>query len=88
MHEAGHLATFSDYLKWLEAKMIMRMTDVCSELGVSRASVYRLLQSGSFPKPLKLGKRAIGWERDHIQQWIKSLRSARQTEQAQGARYE
>ena len=85
MHEAGHLATFSDYLKWLEAKMIMRMTDVCSELGVSRASVYRLLQSGSFPKPLKLGKRAIGWERDHIQQWVKSLRPARQTEQAQGA---
>ena len=25
--------------------MIMRMTDVCSELGVSRASIYRLLQS-------------------------------------------
>ena len=85
MHEAEHLATFSDYLKWLEAKMIMRMTDVCSELGVSRASVYRLLESGGFPKPLKLGKRAIGWERDHIQQWVKSLRSARQTEQAQGA---
>jgi prophage regulatory protein len=88
MHEAGHLATFSDYLKWLEAKMIMRMTDVCSELGVSRASVYRLLQSGSFPKPLKLGKRAIGWERDHIQQWVKSRSAALQTEQAQGARYE
>ena len=85
MHEAEHLATFSDYLKWLEAKMIMRMTDVCSELGVSRASVYRLLESGGFPKPLKLGKRAIGWERDHIQQWVKSLRSARQTEQARGA---
>ena len=65
--------------------MILRMKDVCSELGVSRASVYRLLQSEGFPKPLKLGKRAIGWERDQIQQWVKSLSSARQTEQAQGA---
>ena len=65
--------------------MILRIRDVCSELGVSRASVYRLLQSEGFPKPLKLGKRAIGWERDHIQQWVKSLRSARQTEQAEGA---
>jgi len=83
-----HFATFSDHLKSPEAKMILRMKDVCSELGVSRASIYRLLQSGSFPKPLKLGKRAIGWERDHIQQWVKSLRSARQTEQAQGAKDE
>ena len=65
--------------------MISRIKDVCSELGISRASVYRLLQSGGFPKPLKLGKRAIGWERDHIQQWVKSLRSVRQTEKAQGA---
>ena len=65
--------------------MILRMKDVCSELGVSRASVYRLLQSGGFPKPLKLGKRAIGWERYHIQQWLESLRSASQTEQVQGA---
>jgi prophage regulatory protein len=85
MHEAEHLATFSDYLKWLEAKMIMRMTDVCSELGVSRASVYRLLESGGFPKPLKLGKRAIGWERDHIQQWVKSRSAAYQVKPAQGA---
>ena len=80
-----HFATFSDHLKSPEAKMILRMKDVCSELGVSRASVYRLLQSGSFPKPLKLGKRAIGWERDHIQQWVKSRGAARQAEQAQGA---
>jgi prophage regulatory protein len=85
MHEAGHLATFSDYLKSPEAKMIMRMTDVCSELGVSRASVYRLLESGGFPKPLKLGKRAIGWERDHIQQWVKSRSAAYQVKPAQGA---
>lgn len=65
--------------------MIMRMTDVCSELGVSRASVYRLLESGGFPKPLKLGKRAIGWERDHIQQWVKSRSAAYQVKPAQGA---
>jgi len=52
-----HFATFSDHLKSPEAKMILRMKDVCSELGVSRASIYRLLESGSFPKPLKLGKR-------------------------------
>ena len=80
-----HLATFSDHLKSPEAKLILRIKDVCSELGVSRASIYRLLESGSFPKPLKLGKRAIGWERDHIQQWVKSLRPADQTEPAQGA---
>ena len=83
-----HFATFSDHLKSPEAKMILRMKEVCSELGVSRASVYRLLQSGSFPKPLKLGKRAIGWERDHIQQWVKSRSAALQTEQVQGALHE
>ena len=85
MPVAELFVTFSDHLKSPEAKMILRMKDVCSELGVSRASVYRLLQSGSFPKPLKLGKRAIGWERDHIQQWVKFRRAICQTDQAQGA---
>ncbi len=40
--------------------MILRMKDVCSELGVSRASIYRLLV-WKLSKPVKLGKRAIGW---------------------------
>ena len=64
--------------------MIIRMTDVCSELGISHSSIYRLLASGSFPKPLKLSKRAIGWERDHIQEWVKSRNTACQAEPAQG----
>ena len=54
-----HFATFTDHLKSPEAKMILRMKDVCSELGVTGASIYRLLESGSFPKPLKLGSEPL-----------------------------
>ena len=56
-------ATFSDHLKSPEAKMILRMKDVCSELGVSRASVYRLLQSLQGPPCFEaphLPRHAIG----------------------------
>ena len=41
-----HFATFSDHLKSPEAKMFLRMKDVCSELGVSRAAFNAAAISG------------------------------------------
>lgn len=49
---------------------IMRIREVMETVGIGRATIYRLLSRGDFPKPLKLGERSIGWREDEIQNWI------------------
>ena len=48
MPALGHFATLSDHLKSLESKIILHMTYVCSELGISYATIYTLLASVGF----------------------------------------
>lgn len=49
---------------------IERVPDVKTRTGLSRATVYRLMDEGQFPKPIKLGARAVGWLSTDIDKWI------------------
>ena len=40
---------------------ILRRNDVQKMTGLSRSTIYRWSSNGSFPKPAKLGPRAVGW---------------------------
>lgn len=51
---------------------IMRMPEVINFTGISRATIYRLIKAGEFPKPLKLSKGIIGWTTKEIERWIRS----------------
>ena len=51
---------------------IIRLPDVISLTKLSRSSVYALIKSGSFPPPIKLSQRAIGWRQDAITNWLDS----------------
>ena len=31
-------------------------------LGISRSTIYRLMLDEEFPRPIKLGRRAVGWK--------------------------
>ena len=39
----------------------LRTNDVLARLNVSRSSLHRRRQNGTFPKPFQLGKHAVGW---------------------------
>ena len=39
---------------------------------LSKASIYRQMQMGTFPMPLRLGQRAVAWRADEIHEWIAS----------------
>ena len=54
------------------ANFILRLPTVCSRIGYCRSSIYNLVASGEFPKPIRLGPRAIGWLESDIEQWIAS----------------
>jgi prophage regulatory protein len=40
---------------------ILRRTQVEAESGYSRSTIYLRITQGLFPKPVRLGSRAVGW---------------------------
>jgi prophage regulatory protein len=49
---------------------VMRLTEVVRVIGLSRASIYRLVVAGEFPRQFKIGTSAVGWLREEIEAWI------------------
>jgi len=51
---------------------IYRRPDVESLVGLSRSTIYAMIADGTFPKPIKLGKRAVGWRHSDVLTWLQS----------------
>lgn len=49
---------------------ILRMREVIQRIGLSRSTIYKLMENNDFPKPMKLGSQAIGWRDTDIETWI------------------
>jgi len=48
----------------------VRLRQVCEMTGMSRSSIYTHIAADTFPKPFKLGQRAVAWRVAVIEQWI------------------
>jgi prophage regulatory protein len=55
------------------ATAILRLPEVLARTGLSRTNVYRRVAAGTFPAPVALGPRAVGWRESDIIEWIESL---------------
>jgi prophage regulatory protein len=53
---------------------ILRLPEVKKTVGLSRSTIYARVAAGSFPKPLQLGPRAVGWYAEDITAWLDGLR--------------
>jgi predicted DNA-binding transcriptional regulator AlpA len=51
-------------------KQVMNLNDVLALLGISKSTLYRLIDAGSFPKPFKLGVRLNAWRVETIETWL------------------
>ena len=47
-----------------------------AKLGISCSTIYAMMAAGKFPKPIKLGRRAVGWRNKDIQDWVRSKMDA------------
>ncbi len=50
---------------------ILRRPAVEATTGLSRSTIYHHMQAGTFPKPIKLGAKAVGWLESEVVAWIK-----------------
>ncbi|MCB1358265.1 MAG: AlpA family transcriptional regulator [Maritimibacter sp.] len=51
---------------------ILRRPEIETLTGLSRSTIYAMMSEGTFPKPIRLGRRAVGWTESCIQEWIES----------------
>lgn len=58
-------------------KRIVRLRDVRIMTGKSRSSIYAEITDGRFPKQVKIGKRAVGWDCAAIQSYIRDKLNGR-----------
>jgi prophage regulatory protein len=49
---------------------ILRLPDVIERVGFSRSSIYAFVDNGTFPKPVQIGIRAVGWLDSDVDDWI------------------
>jgi prophage regulatory protein len=51
---------------------ILRRKQVEARTGLRRSTIYSKVASGDFPRPVRLGARAVGWVEAEISQWLTS----------------
>ena len=55
---------------------VVRMGELLRRLQISRATVYRWVDGGKFPRPVRLGERTIGWRESALSAWLSEREAA------------
>lgn len=48
----------------------MKIAEVINVTAMSKATIYRLMKTGDFPAPTKLGHRLVRWHIAKIKAWM------------------
>lgn len=51
-------------------KQFIKLSIVCKKTAKSRSATYKAIKDGTFPKPYKIGERAVAWLVSDIDAWI------------------
>ena len=52
------------------ALTIIRRKQVEARTGLSRSTIYERIRAGTFPAPVSLGAKAVGWVEGEIDAWL------------------
>lgn len=52
------------------ATAILRLPAVKARTRLSRSTIYLRISEGSFPRPVSLGGRAVGWIEGEVNDWL------------------
>ena len=51
-------------------RRVLRLPDVMRRTGKRRTSLLQAIQRGQFPRPIRIGARAIGFVEAEVEDWI------------------
>lgn len=49
---------------------IIRRKEVEQRIGLACSTIYAMMARGDFPRPIKIGQRAVGWRSEDIDNWL------------------
>ena len=49
---------------------LIRLPEVLSMTGRGRSSIYEMIASGNFPRPVNIGRAAVAWVESEVVAWI------------------
>lgn len=56
---------------------MLNIKQVCTKCGLSRSTIYRLMNAGDFPKAVKLTAKRIAFRVEDIENWLTTRVSIR-----------
>lgn len=57
-------------LKGLPSTGFLRQPQVLGLVPISKSTLWRRVQAGTFPEPIKLSERITAWRVEDVRQWI------------------
>lgn len=61
--------------------MILKIHEVVKKCNLSRATIYKKVKEGTFPKQIKLSERSSGWLESEVNAWVENLVKEREESQ-------
>lgn len=52
------------------ALTILRRKQVEARTGLARSTIYDRIKAGTFPAPISLGEKSVGWVESEVSGWI------------------
>ena len=56
----------------VQAPTILRRRQVEARVGLKRSTLYGRIAEGTFPPPVRLGVRAVGWLSSEVDDWLRA----------------
>lgn len=54
------------------SERFLRLSEVRRRVPYSRATIYRLMNEGRFPRSISLGEHAVAWRESDLVKWMQS----------------
>ena len=51
---------------------ILRLNTVLERTGLSRSTLYRKIDQGTFPRQVKISERCAGWRESAVSAWLRN----------------
>ena len=51
---------------------ILRLASVLERTGLTRSTLYRKIELGTFPRQIRISERCVGWRESEIDGWLRN----------------
>jgi prophage regulatory protein len=57
---------------------LYRLRELSARIGLGRTAIYEAIQEGRFPRPIRIGARAVAWRHQDVESWLQSRAAQRE----------